>query len=65
MLAALEHRARSGEGQAIDLSQAEASIHFLAPALLDYQVNGRIAGRAGNRDPRMAPHGVYPVRGPW
>lgn len=63
VLAALEHRARTGEGQAIDLSQAEASIHFLAPALLDYQVNGRIAGRTGNRDPRMAPHGVYPVGG--
>jgi crotonobetainyl-CoA:carnitine CoA-transferase CaiB-like acyl-CoA transferase len=63
VLAALEHRERTGEGQHIDLSQAEASIHFLAPAILDYQVNGRIAGRTGNRDPRMAPHGVYPVRG--
>jgi benzylsuccinate CoA-transferase BbsF subunit len=63
VLAALEHRERTGEGQHIDLSQAEASIHFLAPALLDYEVNGRIARRTGNRDPRMAPHGVYPVRG--
>jgi crotonobetainyl-CoA:carnitine CoA-transferase CaiB-like acyl-CoA transferase len=63
VLAALEHRNRTGEGQHIDLSQAEASVHFLAPALLDYQVNGRIAKRTGNRDPRMAPHGVYPVRG--
>jgi crotonobetainyl-CoA:carnitine CoA-transferase CaiB-like acyl-CoA transferase len=63
VLAALEHRKRTGEGQHIDLSQAEASIHFLAPAILDYQVNGRVARRTGNRDPRMAPHGVYPVRG--
>ena len=63
VLAALEHRKRTGEGQHIDLSQAEASIHFLAPALLDYQVNGRVARRTGNRDPLMAPHGVYPVRG--
>jgi crotonobetainyl-CoA:carnitine CoA-transferase CaiB-like acyl-CoA transferase len=63
VLAALEHRERTGEGQHIDLSQAEASIHFLAPALLDYQVNGRIARRTGNRDPVLAPHGVYPVRG--
>jgi crotonobetainyl-CoA:carnitine CoA-transferase CaiB-like acyl-CoA transferase len=63
LLAALEHRERTGEGQHVDLSQAEASIHFLAPALLDYQVNGRIARRTGNRDARMAPHGVYPVRG--
>jgi crotonobetainyl-CoA:carnitine CoA-transferase CaiB-like acyl-CoA transferase len=63
VLAALEHRSRTGEGQHIDLSQAEASIHFLAPALLDYQVNGRMARRTGNRDPQMAPHGVYPVSG--
>ena len=63
VLAALEHRKRTGEGQHIDLSQAEASIHFLAPAILDYQVNGRVARRTGNRDPLMAPHGVYPVRG--
>jgi len=63
VLAALEHRKRTGEGQHIDLSQAEASIHFLAPALLDHQVNGRLARRTGNRDPLLAPHGVYPVRG--
>jgi crotonobetainyl-CoA:carnitine CoA-transferase CaiB-like acyl-CoA transferase len=63
LLAALEHRERTGEGQLVDLSQAEASIHFLAPAVLDWQVNGRRAGRAGNRDATLAPHGVYPVLG--
>ena len=63
VLAALEHRRHTGEGQHIDLAQAEASIHFLGPALLDHQLNGRLALRVGNRDPRMAPHGVYPVRG--
>lgn len=63
ILAALEHRARTGEGQWIDMSQAEAALHFLTPALLDAQVNGRAAGPAGNRDPYLAPHGVYPARG--
>jgi crotonobetainyl-CoA:carnitine CoA-transferase CaiB-like acyl-CoA transferase len=63
VLAALEHRSRTGEGQHIDLSQAEASIHFLAPAILDHRINGRVATRRGNRDAAMAPHGVYPVRG--
>jgi len=60
ILAALEHRRRTGEGQYVDLSQAEASLHFLGPALLDYVVNGRVWPRHGNRDPDMAPHGVYP-----
>jgi crotonobetainyl-CoA:carnitine CoA-transferase CaiB-like acyl-CoA transferase len=63
ILAALEHRRRTDEGQHIDLSQAEASLHFLAPALLDYFVNGEVASRDGNRDREMAPHGVYPCAG--
>jgi benzylsuccinate CoA-transferase BbsF subunit len=32
ILAALEHRRRTGEGQYIDCSQAECSLHFLGPA---------------------------------
>jgi crotonobetainyl-CoA:carnitine CoA-transferase CaiB-like acyl-CoA transferase len=63
VLAALEHRRRTGEGQHIDLSQGEASLHFLAPALLDYFANGRLPARAGNRDPAFSPHGVYAARG--
>jgi len=63
ILAALEHRRRTGQGQHIDLSQAEASLHFLAPALLDCAVNGSVASRDGNHDREMAPHGVYPCAG--
>ncbi len=63
ILAALEYRRRTGKGQHIDLSQAEASLHFLGPALLDYTVNGRVAGRVGNRDRDLVPHGVYPAAG--
>jgi benzylsuccinate CoA-transferase BbsF subunit len=63
LLAALEHRRRTGEGQHIDLSQAEAALHFLAPAILDYTVNGATPTRDGNRDRELAPHGVYPCAG--
>ena len=63
LLAALEHRERTGEGQYIDLCQAEAAIQFLAPAILDYTVNGVVQTRSGNEDREMAPHGVYPVVG--
>lgn len=62
-MAALDHRNRTGEGQYLDFSQLEASLHLLAPALLDYTVNGRVAERAGNDDLRFAPHGVYPGAG--
>ena len=63
ILAALDHRRRTGEGQYIDQSQAESALHFIAPALLDYTVNGRVQERTGNRDRHMAPHGVYPASG--
>ena len=63
MLAALEHRRQTGVGQHIDLSQGEAALHFLAPAILDTLVNGRVTTRSGNGDDRFAPHGCYPCAG--
>jgi benzylsuccinate CoA-transferase BbsF subunit len=63
ILAALEYRRRTGEGQYIDHAQGECAIHFLGPAILDYTVNGRVDGRHGNSDAVFAPHGVYPAAG--
>jgi crotonobetainyl-CoA:carnitine CoA-transferase CaiB-like acyl-CoA transferase len=63
VLAALDHRRRTGEGQYIDLSQAEAALHFLGPAILDYTANGRVWQRSGNADANHAPHAVYPCAG--
>ena len=63
LMAALEHRRTSGQGQHIDISQAEAAIHFLAPAILEYERTGQIWHRMGNRDRNMQPHGVYPCAG--
>ena len=63
ILAALDHRRRTGQGQYIDQSQAECAIHFLGPAILDYTVNGRVEERVGNSDAAFSPHGVYPAAG--
>jgi benzylsuccinate CoA-transferase BbsF subunit len=63
VMGALEHHRETGEGQYIDLSQAEAALHLLGPALLEYSVNGRGWERAANRDRVFAPHGVYPTDG--
>ncbi len=63
VMAALDQRQRTGRGTYIDLSQYETGLQFIAPALLDYHVNGRVMTHAGNRDPHAAPHGVYPCRG--
>ena len=61
ILAALDHRNRTGEGVYIDQAQAESAMHFMSTALLDYDVNGNDAYRLGNRDQHMAPHGVFPT----
>ena len=62
LLAALDYRERTGLGQSFDVSQYEAAMHWLAPSLLDYSVNGRVAGRQGNRQAGAAPHGAYRCR---
>lgn len=62
VLAALEHRAQTGEGRYIDFAQEEATLNCLAEPLLDYQLNGRVAGPHGNDLPGFAPHNTYQCR---
>jgi benzylsuccinate CoA-transferase BbsF subunit len=63
LLAALHHRDQTGEGQYLDLSMAETVTTMLPEAMMDYFLNWRDNGPIGNRDPGMAPHGVFPVKG--
>lgn len=63
ILAALEHRDRTGKGQYIDLAQGESGACGLAESFLEYQMNGRLLGPQGNRSPGMAPQGIYRCTG--
>lgn len=63
VMGALARRGKTGKGMYVDQSQMESGLTLLAPAILDYTVNGRIATRMGNRDPYAAPHGCYPCSG--
>ncbi len=63
ILAALDYRRRTGKGQYLDGAQFENVIHYMAPIVLDYEVNGRVASRMGNRYQNAAPHGAYRCRG--
>lgn len=64
LLAALDHRRRTGEGCLLDVSQAEAGIAFLAPQIAECAATGRVAAALGNRDPSFAPHGVFRCNAP-
>ena len=61
VLAALEARRRTGEGQHIDIAQMETGTYLIGPAVLDHFANGRDAHPAGNADPfgQYCPNEVY------
>jgi crotonobetainyl-CoA:carnitine CoA-transferase CaiB-like acyl-CoA transferase len=65
ILAALEHRDRTGLGQYIDLSEYEAVCTLIGPALLQAAVDQEEIRPQGNRSPDIpaVPHGCYKCLG--
>jgi crotonobetainyl-CoA:carnitine CoA-transferase CaiB-like acyl-CoA transferase len=61
VLAALEYRDRTGQGQYIDLSQYEAVCNTIGPALLDVLTNKKVLLPQGNysEDIPAAPYNCY------
>lgn len=59
ILAALFHRAKTGQGQYIDMSQWESSMVVLPEGIMDYTMNRHEPERLGNTDPMMSPHGIF------
>ena len=63
LMIALHHRARTGRGQEIDLSQQETSISLIPDHIMAYTMSGQSPQRRGNRSDRMAPHNNYRCKG--
>jgi benzylsuccinate CoA-transferase BbsF subunit len=63
LLAALFHRARTGEGQYIELAQLESTVNLMGPSILRYAATGALPRRSGNRRNGSAPCGVFPCAG--
>ena len=60
LAAGLHYRRRTGRGVYFDLSQVEVGTWTLSPWLLDYQIDGALGARDGNRSARAVPHGAFP-----
>jgi crotonobetainyl-CoA:carnitine CoA-transferase CaiB-like acyl-CoA transferase len=60
LAAGLHYRRRTGKGCYLDLAQVESGIWTLTPWLLDYQLDGVVGTRDGNRSRRAVPHGAFP-----
>src|SRR5436190_7107183 len=63
LAAGLLYRRRTGRGVYLDIAQVEAGSYSLGPWLLDYEHDGTIGSRTGNRSPRAVPHRAVPVPG--
>jgi len=63
VMCALEHRARTGEGQYVNLSQFEATVAAIGHLMLEPLATGREPQKLANRSRDQAPHGCYRCRG--
>jgi crotonobetainyl-CoA:carnitine CoA-transferase CaiB-like acyl-CoA transferase len=60
VLAAIEHRRRTGEGQLIEMAQTEAAAYLQGEVYLETPCAGEPPRQRGNAVDHAVPHGVYP-----
>ena len=63
VMAAMEHKRNTGEGQFIDMSQSEAGAVMMGERYLEYSHNDREPVALGNRSLGAAPQGAYRCAG--
>jgi crotonobetainyl-CoA:carnitine CoA-transferase CaiB-like acyl-CoA transferase len=63
ILAALEHRHSSGEGQYIDIALLDCLVALTSFQTLNYFVSGQVPQRLGNGHPNIVPYQVFACKG--
>ena len=63
IMAALQHRDRTGEPQRVDLSMMEAVSSVIGDAVIEYDACGKVPSPGGNRHLAHAPHNMYKAAG--
>jgi crotonobetainyl-CoA:carnitine CoA-transferase CaiB-like acyl-CoA transferase len=63
VLAALEHRGRTGEGQMVEMPMAEVALNVAAEPIVTWSAYGTLLERDGNRGAPGVPQGVYACAG--
>ncbi len=61
ILAALRHRAATGEGQQIDIGMLDTHVAWLANQGMNYLATGENPPRLGNQHPNIVPYQVFPT----
>ena len=65
ILAALQHRNRSGKGQHIDIALFDTQLSWLANVASSYLVSGQTPQRHGNAHPSIVPYQMMPTKDGW
>jgi crotonobetainyl-CoA:carnitine CoA-transferase CaiB-like acyl-CoA transferase len=59
VITALEHRARTGRGQHIELAMLDMAANLISEQVVEYEAYGNLMRCEGSRAPTAAPQGVY------
>ena len=62
VLAALQERERSGEGQLVDVSMLDCQVAILENAFMRYFATGNVPGPIGTRHPLATPFQAFPTK---